>query len=346
MEYWLYVAGIIFLASLSSLFSSALKNSNLDQIENQQEENKKANRIIKLKLKLEDYNDLYSPVEMLLYIVASVIFSALLFSENKSLITLFYLIFYIFGITIILKSIFSSVGRIFNHKILIPLATTAYFLYYINKPFILIIRFFKKLISNKSQADDSRDELTALVESAHEEGSIDPEEYRILKNIMNFSDVLVSDVMTPRTVVFSLPADKTIEEIIDLPEMQMYSRIPVWQGESIDDTVVGYVMTKDILLAALKGNSRTKLRDMSREIYFIPENAELDIALDRFLKRRQHVLLVVDEYGGVEGMITMEDVMETILGSEIVDEADKVVDLREYAKHRRDKRVASVHPQS
>jgi CBS domain containing-hemolysin-like protein len=96
------------------------------------------------------------------------------------------------------------------------------------------------------------------------------------------------------------------------------------------------------LYAALKGNSSKKLRDFSREVYIIPENAELDKALDQFLQRKQHIAIVVDEYGGVEGLLTMEDVMETILGVEIVDEADKVVDLRLVAKERRDKRIAGM----
>ncbi|MGA2296429.1 MAG: CBS domain-containing protein, partial [FCB group bacterium] len=122
----------------------------------------------------------------------------------------------------------------------------------------------------------------------------------------------------------------------------MYSRFPVWEGESLDKGVIGYTMSREVYHAALTGKSGQKLRELARDIYFIPENAELDIALDRFIKRRQHLFIVVDEYGGVEGLLTMEDVLETILGVEIVDEADKVVDLREVAKHLRDKRIATM----
>lgn len=159
---------------------------------------------------------------------------------------------------------------------------------------------------------------------------------------MNFSEVLVSDVMTPRTVIFSCEADKIIDDVIKMPELQMYSRFPIWEGESVDDGVIGYVMSKDILLAALNGKNNLSLRDFCREVYFIPENARLDIALERFLNRRQHLFIVVDEYGGVEGLITMEDVLETILGTEILDEVDKVADLRQLAKQRRDSRIASI----
>jgi len=223
-----------------------------------------------------------------------------------------------------------------------PVMTAIIKLYfYLGYPLYWVFSKMHDNIRGKSTSDESREEISALVESAHEDGLIEPGEYRILKNIMNFSEVYVTDVMTPRTVMFSFDADKTVDDVVNLPEIQMYSRFPIWEGESFDDGILGYVMSKDILLAALKGKGATKLRDFCREVYFIPENAELDTALERFLNRRQHLFVVVDEYGGVEGLISMEDVVETMLGVEIVDEVDKVVDLRLLAKQRRDNRIAS-----
>jgi len=210
-------------------------------------------------------------------------------------------------------------------------------------PIYYMLNPLRKNIEGEKEAEESREEISELVETAREEGAIDQGEYRILKNIMNFSEVLVSDVMTPRTVIFSCEADKTVEEVSQYPELQLYSRFPIWEGESIDDGVLGYVISKDILLAALKGKKNMKLRDFCREVYFIPENAQLDIVLERFLNRRQHLFMVVDEYGGIEGLITMEDVLETILGTEILDEVDKVADLRQLAKQRRDSRIASLN---
>lgn len=205
-----------------------------------------------------------------------------------------------------------------------------------------LFKIMNSAIVGIPNAEESRDEISELVESAHEEGAIEPSEYRILKNIMHFSEILVSDVMTPRTVAFSCAADRTVDEVLNLPELMMYSRFPIWEGDSVDDGIIGYVMSKDIFLAALKGKGGVTIRDFNREIYFIPENAELDTALERFLNRRQHMFMVVDEYGGIEGLITMEDVLETMLGVEIVDEVDKFVDLRQLAKQRRDSRIASL----
>jgi CBS domain containing-hemolysin-like protein len=216
------------------------------------------------------------------------------------------------------------------------------FVYYLTTPILLFNRSITSRLIKRNLSDATREELDAMLENSHDEGSLDSDEYRILKNMMKFGSVLVSDVMTPRTVICSLDADSIIGEVIDLQEIKMYSRLPVWSGKSLDDETIGYVLSKDILLDAIKGNHNKKISELSRQVYFIPENAPLDSALDSFLQRRQHLFIVVDEYGGVEGLLTMEDVLETILGVEIVDEADKVIDLRLYAKQLRDKRVASL----
>lgn len=213
-------------------------------------------------------------------------------------------------------------------------------LLFLIKPFAWITTKTVQFFGGEEPEDTSRKELDALVENAHVEGSIDPEEYRLMKSLMRFSSVEVADVMTPRTVVFSLHQDETVENALQSLESRQYSRFPIWEGSSIDG-VNGYVMTKDIMWAALRGNKTATLKEFSRDVYFIPDSAELDKALEQFIEREQHQFIVVDEYGGIEGLITLEDVMETMLGVEIVDEDDNVVDLRELAKQRRDKRVAS-----
>jgi CBS domain containing-hemolysin-like protein len=205
-----------------------------------------------------------------------------------------------------------------------------------------IILFIENIIIGKEIEEDSRNEISALVETAHEEGSLDAGEYRILTNIMHFNEVMVSDVMTPRTVITSLNANTTVEEALKYQELQMYSRIPIWESESLDEGVLGYVLSKDIYYEALKGNMKTPIRKFLRDIFFIPENASLADSLELFLLKHEHLSLVVDEYGGIEGLLSMEDVVETILGVEIVDEADKIADLRELAKQSRDKRIATI----
>ena len=193
--------------------------------------------------------------------------------------------------------------------------------------------------------EEAREDIDDILETAHEEGSLDPDEYRFLKSIMKFHEVLVADVMTPRTVVFGCDADLTIEQTLPLHGLRQYSRFPVWEANS-PDRILGYVRTKDVLWAAINSEPESTLRDLVRDVHMIPKTAPLDDALEDFLKRRGHLFIAVDEYGGVEGIITMEDVLETILGEEILDEDDRIKDLREYAKRQREKRLTVRNPSS
>lgn len=221
------------------------------------------------------------------------------------------------------------------------------FIMLVLKPIVTVVAGFFALFAPPERDEEEiiREELDEILETAHDEGSLDAEEYKRLKNFVRFNEVYVLDVMTPRTVIFSCPCHLTVEEAIKLPEMRQYSRFPVYEEDSID-SVVGYVLTKDIFWSLLSGQKDVLLRDLSREVYFIPENIDLDRALQNFLERREHLFVVVDEYGGVEGLLTMEDVMETLLGVEILDEMDKVSNLRHLAAERRDERIASLRAQN
>lgn len=222
---------------------------------------------------------------------------------------------------------------------------------FLMKPFVSIVNgFFRWLappVKDEEEAvrEELREELDEILETARDDGSLDAGEYNRLKNIVRFSDIRVSDVMTPRTVIFCAPCHLTVEEAVKVPELLQYSRFPLYEEDSLD-SIVGYVLTKDILWAIVNKQENIKLRELSREVYFIPDNIDLDRALENFLERREHLFVVVDEYGGVEGLITMEDVMETLLGVQILDEADQVDNLRELAKQRRDQRIATLRAQN
>lgn len=247
------------------------------------------------------------------------------------------------GIALI-KIVFSVIGERVSDRALIFTSQSIAVMTTIATPMLLVRRGLLALTKPRSQEEEeeeAREELEALVETAREEGALDPGEYRIMTNIMQLSSIEVTDVMTPRTVVSGLAAELTVSDAIKRPELQMFSRMPVYDGADLD-TVSGYVMTKDILRAAVAGRQTVEIARLKRDIGFIPENITLDHALEQFLQQRQHVFMVVDEHGGVEGIITMEDVLETMLGAEIVDEADHVVDLRALAKQRRDARVARI----
>ncbi len=338
---------LLFIGSFNALFSSILSFLSQDELKNLHLESpRKAQRLSEIKLYFEESFNIYNLGEIFFYLAASILAGAYFIEETNSRLDVLYAFVILFVAAFFLRTVLYSIGRRYSNLIAPRIVGLLSFITTFSKPFAAAQKFMILKISGRESSEYTREELKALLESSREEGSIDAGEYRIIKNMMQFSEVLVSDVMTPRTVIFSANADKTVDDIIDNSELRMYSRFPIWEGESLDDGVLGYVMSKDVIQAALKGNHERKLREFYREVYFIPENAELDKALDRFLQRRQHLFVVVDEYGGVEGLLTMEDVLETILGVEIVDEADKVVDLREFAKKRRDKRIEAIMKQS
>lgn len=240
---------------------------------------------------------------------------------------------------VILKTFAYSLGLRYAERLAVATGRVIGFTAWTSTPLNIILTLIKSKIIPPPDEESSREEFDALVDEARDEGTLDADEYRLLKNIMNISEVMTSDVMTPRTVVFGCDAESTVGKAVAMPELQMFSRFPIWENND-SDNIIGYAITKDVLKSALDGKSSKLMRELVREVYFIPENAPLAKALEQFLKRRQHLFVVVDEYGGVEGLITMEDVMEAILGTEIVDENDRIIDLRELAKNRRDKRVA------
>ncbi len=341
MDYFL-VTLLFLLGSSNSFLSSVLSGFNTETIFLSLDE--KDQRFAKLMQLRSDYDDDINSflfIELALYMAGTIILGSTLFSLGLDwyylVLTVLIVVFPVF----ILRMIFASLGYRYSDKLVLSLYPVLAFASFLAKPLVVVLRSISSSISGRS-LEDSRQELSDMFESAREEGSIDTDEYRIMRNIMHFKDVYVSDVMTPRTVIFSCEADSMVADVVGKQELQMYSRFPVWEGESLDQGVIGYVMSRDVMNAALKGRGDMKLRDFVRDVYFIPENAELDNALDQFLRRRQHLFIAVDEYGGVEGLITMEDVLETILGVEIVDEADRVVDLRVSAKSRRDKRIANL----
>lgn len=211
-------------------------------------------------------------------------------------------------------------------------------------PFIWLSRGITRLLSRgQEEASVSREELTALAELGKEEGIFEEEESRILKNLFRFGSLRVKAIMTPRIVVFALPEETTVGDVVREQEEFRYSRIPIYSNNR--DDITGYVLKDDLLLQAAQGNDDTPLRELQREMLVVPDTLPLPDLFERLLDRLEHIALVVDEYGGMAGIVTMEDVVETLLGLEIVDEADSVEDMQAMARQqwlRRARRLGIV----
>ncbi|MET1257199.1 CNNM domain-containing protein [Aliikangiella maris] len=176
----------------------------------------------------------------------------------------------------------------------------------------------------------SREEFAAMAELSSQDGLLLKQESIFLKNLLKLKGLSIKDAMTPRTVVFSLPQTLTVEAYFHKYNKVSFTRIPVFDGDH--ENITGYVFRSDLLLAQARNNSKIPLENYRHPLPALLASMSLRHALNEMLAKRVHMLLVVNEYGGVEGIITLEDVMETMLGFEIVDEKDQAIDMQKEAK--------------
>jgi len=179
----------------------------------------------------------------------------------------------------------------------------------------------------------SRAELLATIQLGRSSGIVGQREFRIASNVMRLSNIRLADVLTPRTVVFSLPAASTVGEVLDAHYPLRYARIPVYQDDP--DHLVGYVPRYALYRADADGNRDHTLEQLVCPAPVLPELATVGKAMSMMLPERQHMGIVVDEYGSFEGIVTLEDLLETLLGEEIVDETDISDDMQDLARQRR-----------
>ena len=178
----------------------------------------------------------------------------------------------------------------------------------------------------------SRQEFAAMADLSAEEGELGEQESMVVKNLLALQDTPVHAAMTPRTVVFSLPESTTVEEFFHRYEQEPFSRIPIYQDEP--DQVTGFVLRSDLLLAQARGNPHKLLEKYRRNMPSVPETLTMRRAFNRAQKERAHMMLVVDEYGDAQGILTLEDIIETLLGLEIVDESDATIDMQDLARRK------------
>ena len=208
-------------------------------------------------------------------------------------------------------------------------------------PLILVSELLTKwLTRGKRTHEFSRDEFAAMVDIGAKAGKLDPTESRILNNLFLFPELCAEDIMTPRTVVFALQQDLKVNEVLQEHTEINFSRIPVYADNQ--DEVTGFVLKTDILLNQHSSGGQGRLRDLKREIRGVHERTLLSKVLEELLDNRSHILLVVDDYGGMEGIVTLEDVVETLIGIEIVDEADTIDDMRRLARQKWEDRMKSA----
>ena len=215
-------------------------------------------------------------------------------------------------------------------RVLAPFCTHAIkILMHLTFPFVWFFEKINSLLSKKSRASLTKEEVIAAAEMGASAGVIGKKESHIIINLLTLDTIKVSEIMTPRSVMFALNQNESIGEAIKNNKNISFSRIPIYNNNL--DSIEGIVHRYKIFEAHSMGLSNMKLSEYRTPLHVVPEHLSVAGAMDQFIKRKEHIFLVVDEYGMTTGIVTLEDAVETILGVEIVDESDSVEDLRKLA---------------
>ncbi|MBB4002561.1 MAG: CNNM domain-containing protein [Aurantimonas endophytica] len=209
-------------------------------------------------------------------------------------------------------------------------------------PIIWLCQLVTKIFTSKEDAHIfSRTDFLAMAQIGSQEGRLNENETQFIENILHFKSVAARDVMTPRTVLVTALQTMTAREFYDHQEELTFSRIPLRESAS-SETIVGYVLKDDVLEHLIDDAEERPLSDFMRKIAVVPEDYNLFQLFNDFIRDREQIVLVVDSYGGTAGVVTMEDVIETLLGEEIVDETDTAVDMQAIARQQRKKLFADT----
>lgn len=200
-------------------------------------------------------------------------------------------------------------------------------------PLVILVEGLTKLVTPKDQESAvSREEVSAMANVAEEEGDLEEDENAIIQNLINMDEIDAADAMTPRVVCATAPESMTMRAFYKDKKYLHHSRIPVYEKD--DEYITGYILRMDALQLLAEDKFDKTLGSIKREIASFRENTPLDQIWDEMLSKDEQIAIIIDEYGSFQGILTLEDVIETLLGSEIVDEKDTVRDMQQFAKDR------------
>lgn len=221
-----------------------------------------------------------------------------------------------------------------NWKSLAPAALRIIrILIFILYPFVSASKFITKAFKREGKGYTfTRKDLQRMVAIVQKEGGLGEDESRIIQNLLTFNKLQVRDIMTPRKVVFALPENEKITTASRKIKQAVFSRIPIYTKDM--DEITGFVLKDELLTAAQNNPRQKKIVELRREMLVVPRSLKTLLVLEKLIQHQSHIALVVDEYGGTEGIVTMEDIIEHLLGMEIMDEVDSIEDLRKFAQEK------------
>jgi len=330
----LYFFGAVGISFLCSILESVLLSVNMAYVSVLEKERPHAGAL--LREHKENINKSIASI-LILNTIANTLGAAAVGAQAKNIYgneAVFYVSAVLtFAILFFSEIIPKTIGAV-HWKALAPVAAYIIrFFIWLTYPIILLTMF----VTNRISKDDDMMSLTKeeLIEStlmSEGEGVLDEKESDVIENILLLDKIKIQEILTPRTVVFGLDGNRSIKDIIENEDaIFKFSRVPVFDRDI--EAITGMIMTKKIFKQALQDDS-VALKTIQKDIYKIHENIPVSMALDLFIKKKEHMFLVLDSYDQTEGIVTLEDCVETILGVEIVDESDSDADMREVAKRK------------
>lgn len=246
------------------------------------------------------------------------------FAATSAILTLLILIFS--------EIIPKTIGAAYWRQIAIPAARITHVCVIVTYPLVYLSEHLTHAISgNKQSLSVSREEVSAMVTVGAEEGVFEKKENRMIQNLLKLDDITVREIMTPSSVVEMAEEGMTLGEFYKNDAFRTYSRIPVFNADN-DDYIIGYVLRQNILEKLSEDKFDMRLSDILRPILTFQETESVSDVWEKLLAKKEHISVIIDEYGCFRGIVTMEDVIETMLGTEIVDEKDTVTDMQELAR--------------
>jgi CBS domain containing-hemolysin-like protein len=234
-----------------------------------------------------------------------------------------------------------TLGAVYWKQLVGPTALFVQSLIWILYPMVWLSERLTQWVSSGRKAHVfSRDELISMARIGEASGHMPKSESRILRNLFQFGTLTAQDIMTPRTVIASLPEDESLERALATVSKRPFSRVPIYLKDK--DQITGFVLRDDVLMGNARGQNADPLKSLRRDIMKVQASVLLTELFDTFLKERQHIAIVLDEYGGTQGLVTLEDLVETLIGMEIIDETDNVVDMRVLARKRWEHRARTM----
>ncbi len=263
-----------------------------------------------------------------------------LFNQSDPANAELYVMYFSMGLTILILYFSEitpkTIGATYWQTLAIPASYVIRIVIYVSYPFsFLAIKMTKFLSKNRPTSELSKDEILTVIDNGAETGSISEKERDIAKNLFRLKNIKTRDVLTPRKVVFALDKDLTIDEVLadhsNLKKLKHFSRIPIFATSR--DYIQGIVFSQAIFEESNSEHGSKKLSEIAIPVFEINENINLSKALDLFIQRKEHMFIVKDGYDQTAGVVTLEDVFETLLGREIMDELDTIEDMQKFAKN-------------